>query len=143
MQFISPQQAEAKVAARHRVMVILWMAILASLFVLLILALAVPSSGTSNQTLTSTLLGLSLVAAIVSVGVKRHLLKQAIDKQELQPFMSAYVIAFALCESAALFGLLNHFATGSVYYRVQFSIAAIGMLLHFPKKDHVRAVSRI
>jgi hypothetical protein len=55
--------------------------------------------------------------------------------------MSAYIVSFALCESAALFALMDHFTTGSGYYRFGFILAAIGMLLHFPKKEHLRAVS--
>ena len=141
MQFINPQEAEAKVAARYRVLLIFWMAMLASLAFLLILALVVPGSGTPNQTLTFALLGIGLVAVIVSVLVKQSLLRQAIEKQQLQLLVNAYVIGFALCESAALFGLMDHFVTGSVYYRISFIVAALGMLVHFPKKDHVRAAS--
>ncbi len=52
---------------------------------------------------------------------------------------NAYVISFALCEATGIFGLLDHFVTGSHYYCIAFAVAAVGMLLHFPKKDHVRA----
>ena len=141
MQFINPQEAEAKVAARYRVILIFWTAMLGSLAFLLILALVVPGSGTPNQTLTFALLGIGLTVVIIPVIVKQSLLRQSIEKQQLQLLVNTYVISFALCESAALFGLMDHFVTGSVYYPIAFIIAAVGMLLHFPKKDHVRAVS--
>lgn len=141
MELINPQEAEAKVAARYRVMLILWIAMLASVSVLLVVAIVTPSSGTPNQTLSFLLLGVGLVAVIVSLVLRLKFLKQAIEKQQLQSLLNAYVIGFALCEAAALFGLMDHFTTGSGYYRYAFMVAAGGMLLHLPKKDHVRAVS--
>ncbi len=139
MQFINPQEAESKVAARYRVILILWIAMLVSLGVLLVLALVLPGSGRANQMLSFSLLGIGLVAVIVSVLVKQSLLRQSIEKQQLAPLLNAYVISFALCEAAGIFGLLDHFVTGSHYYCIAFAVAAVGMLLHFPKKDHVRA----
>lgn len=141
MALINPQEAEAKVAARYQVMLILWIAMLTSLSVLLVVAIVTPSSGTPNQTLSFFFLGVGLVAVIVSLVLRLRLLKQAIEKQQLQSLMSAYIIGFALSEAAGIFGLMDHFTTGSGYYRFAFIVAATGMLLHFPKKDHVRAVS--
>ena len=69
------------------------------------------------------------------------MLKKAIEKQQLQALMSAYIVSFALCESAAFFALMDHLSTGSGYYRFGFILAAIGMMLHFPQKQHLRAVS--
>ena len=140
-QLINPQEAEARVAARYRVFLILWIAILASISVFLILALVVPGSGSPNQTLTFALLGVSLVAVSFSVLLRFRLVQQATENQQLQSLLSAYIIGFALCESAAIFGLLDHFLTGSSYYRFAFVIAALGMLSHFPKKEHLRAIS--
>jgi hypothetical protein len=141
MNLINPQEAEAKVAARYRVVLILWIAMLASISALLIVALVTPGSGTPNQTLSFLLLGFGLIVVIVSLVLRLKLIKQAIEKQQLQSLLSAYIVGFALCESAALFGLMDHFTTGSGYYRWAFLVAATGMLLHHPKKDHVRAVS--
>ena len=95
MQFINPQEAEAKVAARYRVIVIFWTAMLGSLAFLLILALVVPGSGKPNQTLTFALLGIGLTVVIISVIVKQSLLRQSIEKQQLQLLVNTYVISFA------------------------------------------------
>ena len=140
-QLINPQEAEARVAARYRVLLTLWIAMLVSLSTFLVVVLVVPGSGQPNQTLTFALLGVGLVAVIVSVVLKSKLLKQAIEKQQLQSLVNAYLLGFALCEAAAIFGVLDHFVTGSVYYAFAFITAAIGMLLHFPKKEHLRAVA--
>ena len=141
MQLISPQEEEAKVAARYRVFLVLWIAILISVVLFLVLALAVASTGVANPMLSYSLLGIGLIVVIVSVLLKNRLVKQAIEKHEIQSLQSAYIIGMALCESAALFGLLDHFVTGSNICWFTFLLAATGMLLHFPKKDHLRAVA--
>jgi F0F1-type ATP synthase membrane subunit c/vacuolar-type H+-ATPase subunit K len=141
VQLISPQEAEAKVAARYRVFLVLWMAILTSVVLFLALALAVAGTGVANPMLSYSLLGIGLIVVIVSVLLKQRLVKQAIEKREIQSLQSAYIIGMALCESAALFGLLDHFVTGSNICWFTFLFAATGMLLHFPKKDHLRAVA--
>jgi F0F1-type ATP synthase membrane subunit c/vacuolar-type H+-ATPase subunit K len=141
VQLISPQEAEAKVAARYRVFLVLWMAIFTTVVLFLALALVVASTGVANPMLSYSLLGISLIVVIVSGLLKHRLVKQAIAKREIQSLQSAYIIGMALCESAALFGLLDHFVTGSNIYWFAFLFAATGMLLHFPKKDHLRAVA--
>jgi hypothetical protein len=141
MQLTNPQEVEAKVDARYRVFLILWVAILISIGILFALALFIPSSGRGDQTFSIILLGLGFATVSTSFVFKQQMLKRAIDKQQLQALMSAYIISFALCESAALFALMDHFTTGSGYYRFGFILAAIGMVLHFPRKDHLRAVS--
>lgn len=141
MQFINPQEAEAKVAARYRVFLVLWFGIFMSIVLFLVLALAVTSTGAANPMFSYSLAGIGLTVVIVSVLLKNRLLKQALEKREVQSLQSAYIIGMALCESAALFGLLDHFVTGSNICWFNFLFAVTGMLLHFPKKDHLRAVS--
>lgn len=141
MQLTNPQEVEAKVDARYRVFLILWVAILISIGILFALALFIPSSGKGDQTFSIILLGLGFATVSTSFVFKQQMLKKAIEKQQLQALMSAYIVSFALCESAALFALMDHFTTGSRYYRFGFILAAIGMVLHFPRKDHLRAVS--
>ena len=141
MQFDNPQEAEAKVAARYRVFLVLWIGIFMSVVLFLFLALALASTGVANPMLSYSLVGIGLVVVVVSVLLKQRLVKQAIEKREIQSLQSAYIIGMALCESAALFGLLDHFVTGSNTSWFSFLFALTGMLLHFPKKDHLRAVS--
>ena len=140
-QVISPLQAEERVAARYRVFLFLWIAILTSMSILFALAVFLPSSGTANETFSFALLGTAFVTVVMSLFIKQQMVKKAIDQQQVAVLMNAYIISFALCESAALFGLLDHFVSGSGYYRFSFIMAALGMLLHFPRKDQVRAAS--
>ena len=136
----NPQEIEARVEARYRVFLILWIAILASMAFLFTLAtIAANVNPTANPTLSFALLGVAVGVVIVSILFKQRAVNRAIDKRDVVALQSGYITSFALCEAAALFGLLDHFVTGSKYSYFSFAIAALGMLLHFPKKDHVRA----
>jgi hypothetical protein len=46
-------------------------------------------------------------------------------------------MAWAITEVAALLGLLDFFLTTDRYYYVLLIIAALGLLLHFPRREHV------
>ena len=114
---------------------------LMSLGIFLSLAVFVPGSGSPNRTMSYAFFGISMVLVIASLLIKQRQLKQAIEKRQVALLQNAYILGFALCEAAALFGLLDHFVTGSNNYRYMFALAVFGMLVHFPKKDHVRSVS--
>jgi F0F1-type ATP synthase membrane subunit c/vacuolar-type H+-ATPase subunit K len=141
MQPNSPQEIEARVNARFRIFLTLWAAILASIMLLTVFAVAVPSKGLPNPILSYSLLVVCLTVVTVSLLLKQRLVQQAIEKSSVESLQTALVLSLALCESAALFGLFAHFVTGSKTSWFAFAIAVAGVLLHFPNKDHVRAVS--
>ena len=141
MQTVSPQELEARVESRYRVFLILWVALFISVMLFLALAVAVGSNGSPNPALSYGLLSFGLTMAVVSFVLKLQLARKAIDKNDIAALQSAQIVSLALCESTALFGLLDRFTTASNTGWFLFAISAAGMLLHFPKKDHVRAVS--
>lgn len=141
MQLTDPKEAEAKIMARYQVLLILWIAMLVSLFIFFVMAFVIPSSAQPNATVSLVLLGASLLTVIGSMLLKNHFLKRAIEKQDLQLLQNAYVTGFALCDVSVLLGLFDHLAFNSRYFYFAFIVAAVGLLLHFPKPDHVRAVS--
>lgn len=141
MQFNNPQEAEARVAARYRVFLILWIAMLISLGFLLSLAVFVRGQGRPDRTMSYAFFGISIILVIASLLIKHRQLRQAMEKRQPALLQNAYILGFALCEAAALFGLLDHFVTGSNNYRFMFALAGFGMLVHFPRKEHVQAVS--
>jgi hypothetical protein len=55
----------------------------------------------------------------------------------------AYVVAFAFCEASALLGLVDHYLTGSNYYRLGFALGLLGIILHFPRKNYLLAASNM
>ena len=136
----NPQQIESTVEARHRIFLILWVAILGSMALLFTLSVAIANvNPAANPTLSFAFLGVAFTLVLVSFLIKQRAVKLAIEKRDVASLQSGYIVSFALCESAALFGLLDHFVTGSSYYYFSFALGALGMLLHFPKKDHIRA----
>lgn len=136
----NPQEIEAKVGTRYRVFLILWVAIFVSMAMFLGLTLVTANADrAANPTLSLALIGVALMLVISSFFVKQRIVQSAIEKRDVASLQSGYIVSFALCESAALFALLNHFITASTYYYFAFAIAFLGMLLHFPKKDHIRA----
>ena len=136
----SPQEIEARMEGRYRVFLILWVAMLISILLLLGLALATTSaSAAPNPTLSFGVLGTAFAMVVLSFLIKQRTVQRAIEKHDVASLQSGYIVSYALCESAALFGLFDHFVTGSKYSYFSFALAVAGMLLHFPKKDHVRS----
>jgi hypothetical protein len=72
----------------------------------------------------------------LSFVVKAKLLAQSAVQNRPDLATTAYVLAFALCEASALFGLVAHFTTGARASYYFFIPAALGFLLHFPRRQH-------
>jgi hypothetical protein len=123
--------------ARYRTLLILWFAICMSALMFLVLSRLTPIAAAENQKLTVLLNSLGAVPVALSFLLKQRALAKSIGTQQLDLVQSAYVLSFALCESSALLGLLNHFLTGSRYYYFAFLIAGVGLLLHFPQKQNL------
>ena len=131
-------QSESGIELRHRNILIIWAAILITvlLYILLIWMSPVPPDSDKSR-LALILTGLSIVPVAISFLVKQKLLAKSAELQNLGLVQQAYVVAFALAEMAVLLGVLIHFLTGSVYYVAAIAIGAIGILLHFPRKQHL------
>lgn len=138
---IDPQQVEAQVEARHKVFLILWFALFVSVMLLLVLALFASGKGLPNPTLSYALLGIGSMIVLGSFLLKQKLVQKAINNNDIVALQSAHIVVLALCESAALIGLFDRFVTASRTSWFLFGIAAVGILLHFPSKDNIRAVS--
>jgi len=123
--------------ARYRVLVILWFGIIMSVLMFLVVIVVVPTQVNKNPTLTLLLNGLGLVPVAASFLLKQVLLAQSAKQQRSDLVQTAYILSFALCEVAALLGLMDHFLTGSRYFYLGFMIAGFGLLLNFPRKRHL------
>jgi len=141
METISPQEMESRVAARYMTFLILWFAVLMSVTIFFVIAWIASGQGTPNPVMSYVLLAAGFSTVAVSFVLKQQLVRKAIEKTDVAALQSAQVIAMALCESAVLFGMLDRFVTASQTSWFLFAIGALGILLHFPKKDHIRAVS--
>ena len=131
-------QAESGVELRHRNILIVWAAILMFLPMYLVLVWVNPvPPDAEKSTLSLMLTGLSIVPVAISFLVKQKLLAKSAELQKLELVQQAYVVSFALCEAALLLGLVTYFVTGSPYYVAAIAIGALGLLMHFPRKQHL------
>jgi NADH:ubiquinone oxidoreductase subunit 2 (subunit N) len=144
MQPIERDDLEAKIDARFRVMLILWFALLSSVVVYFLVSLVIQrpnGDDGENRTLTFVLTVAGTFTVIVSTALKQRFLARSVDQQRLELVQTGYIVALALCEFAALLGLVDRMVTGNRYYYVLFVIALIGMALHWPRRDHLLAAS--
>jgi Mg2+/citrate symporter len=90
-----------------------------------------------NTSLSLTLICVGVAAVLVSFLIKSSLLSKAMEQQDVGMVQQAYVMAWAITEVAALLAMLDFFLTNDRYYYALLIIAALGLLLHFPRREAV------
>ena len=132
------------IEARLRVLFILWFAICTSvlLFLLVVVGHFAAARVDGNPRLSLILNSIAIVPAGLSFLLKQQMLNQAVAQQKLDLVQTAYIMAWALCEMSALLGLMDRLLNGSLYYYLGFIFAALGLLLHFPRKQHLLDASQ-
>jgi hypothetical protein len=132
-----------QVEIRFRTLLIIWGSILGTVGILFIFGyMAASESNGDPGILPWIALALAVAVVLFSFVVKARLLRNAERKQDLNGVASAYTVSFALCEAAALFGLVTRFVAGPVpFVYVMFGLAVAGLLAHIPRKEHVLAAS--
>jgi len=138
---MEPANSDPNISLRYRSLLTLWFAITMSVMMFLALVYVTDTRMTGNRTLTLVLEIVAVVPFGLSFLVKQRILAKAVAEQKLDLVQSGYIAAFALCEPAALLGLVDHFANGSPYFYVGFLFAGLGMLLHFPQKKYLLAAA--
>lgn len=130
-----PQTIEARI----RTIRILWFTMLMSIVMYFVFTLvAARREGLEpNPSLSLTLICAAMLMVLVAFVIKSKLLSNALGQQNTGMVQQAYVVAFAINEVAALLGLLDFFLTNDRYYFVLLIIAALGLLLHVPRREHV------
>ena len=140
---MQPVNQQTTLDARYRTIVILWFALFTSIGLFFLLTILVSSTVAINENriLSSSLLVVGTVTVLASYFIKKRLLAQSVSEQNIGLVQTGVVVAGALTESAALFGVLDYFATGNPYYYLLMIIAVIGSLLNFPRRAHLEAAS--
>lgn len=138
---MNPMNNQATLETRYRTMTILWFGLFSSIVMFFLLTLVTPAETVENRVLSLTFAVIGTLAVIASRIVKQKFLSQSVDKQDIRLVQTGMIVAAALCEVAAMLGLMDHFLTGNRYYYVLFIIAVIGTLLNFPRRDHLLAAS--
>jgi len=137
----------ADLDTRYRTMLILWFSLLMSVvmfFVMTIVIGPVPFNEERDAPSSVVLFALAAVGTflvVLSFAVKRKMLQRSIEKQGVMLVQQALVLACAMCEVSALFGVVERFMIGSGDHYLLFLVSAVGLALHFPKRNHLLAAS--
>ena len=131
----NPQAIEARILTMR----VLWFAMLTSVAVYFVFTLfTTRKEGLQpNPTISLTLVCVAVLMVLVSFVIKSKLLSNAVNQQNTVMVQQAYIVTWAITEVAALLGLLDFFLTTDRYYYVLLIIAALGLLIHFPRREHV------
>lgn len=131
---------------RYQTLLILWFAMLMNIGILFMVAfIAAPDrndvTGPSSKILTFAFAAVGAFLVVISFAVKRKFFARAVDQQDVSLVQKGLILALAICEVSAMIGLLERFVIGNRDYFVLFLLAAIGIALHFPKRDDLRSAN--
>ena len=140
---IDPKRAQMNIEARMRTVRTLWLALLLSIvmYYLFTIFAGRPENLQRNDTMSLALLIVGVSTVLVSFLIKKKLVNQAIEQRQTLQVQQGYLVAWVMCEVAALLGLLDFFLTSHPHFYVLFIVAAIGDLLHFPRREHFEQAS--
>ena len=130
---------QTEIELRIRTLRTLWFALLGSIGIYYGFTLVVERREglESNPSLSLSLMCVAILMVLVAFVIKAKLLSKALEQQSTGMVQQAYVVTWAITEIAALLGLIDFFVTNVRYYFVLLIIAALGVLLHFPRREHV------
>ena len=94
-----------------------------------------------NAAIVAALGFISITNILVSIGLRKKYLAQAVAEQNVGLVQTAMIIGCALTESASLFGLILGAVFGYQYFFVFSAIGIVGTTLHFPRRESVHAAS--
>jgi hypothetical protein len=98
--------------------------------------------GRGVRPLLYALAALALSAVAASFVVKAGFYGRAEKHQQPMLVQAGFTLAMALCESGVLLGLVGIFVTRNDAAYLLFALGALGMLLHFPRREQVEAAFR-
>jgi hypothetical protein len=132
---------------RYQTLIILWIGIASSIGLLFAFTFFVPIESGAQSTNPPSAVLLFVLAAVgtflvvLSFAVKRKILQASVEKQDVTMVQKALVVACAMCEATALLGFVGRFIVGTRDYLLLFLVAAVGIALHFPKRDQLKDAS--
>ncbi|MGH9943345.1 MAG: hypothetical protein ACRD9R_13430 [Pyrinomonadaceae bacterium] len=129
---------------RFRGLVLIWLAIISSVVMFFVVSRLLGPAAEEGVSATPPLFWVFAALGLATFGLsfllKSRLLAQARQQRRPEVVSTAYILAFALSEASALFGLVSHFVTRSPFSVYLFALAALGLLLHKPKQAHLSEV---
>jgi hypothetical protein len=122
--------------AEYRLRLTTWAAMLFSFITYFILAKALhPTSAGANPLLVRALMFVAVTIVAASFPLKNFFYNRARQSNSASLLRTGELIAFTLCEMAALFGLVVWFVAAAPQYYWFLILGAAGQLLHWPKRE--------
>src|SRR5450432_3572145 len=122
--------------AVYRIRLLSWAAMLSAIVMYFVLIRSVhPTKATPNPTLVPALLLLGVALVAASFPVKAYFFKRAHEAGNPKLGQTGELVALAICEMAALFGVLVWFLSGAPQYWWFLILGAAGQLLHWPQRQ--------
>ena len=137
---------EVDLDKRYQTILTLWAGLLMSIVMYFVFMrfiapeFATPSDSPNN----ALLIGMAVASAffvIASFFVKAKLLERSVEKQDAMLVQKAVIISCAMCEVAAVLGMVAGWIFTSRISYLLFLMAAAGVLLHFPRRSQLEAAS--
>ena len=139
------------VEGQYKTMIIIWAALLMSqvMFVVMLVFtkpnlfkfdFSKPVAGASGPMVLGFAVA-AVTAVLFSFAFRKRLNQRAVAAQDTGQVQSALIIALALCEASSLFGLTLAFAFDYQYFFLWFILGVLGMILHFPRREHLHAAA--
>ena len=141
---MQPLEVQTVGEPQYRSLVVVWLVFVISQVLFFALCLAISPGDDSGflYVLRWPIAVLGLTLVLESFRWKRRILFNSKKLDRPSEVNRAYIVAFALSEATALYGLMLRFAAFRYYY-VLFAAGAITTMLHFPRKNHVLAAYEI
>jgi hypothetical protein len=136
---MNQKDPQTSIEQRLRTMRTLWIGMLGSvgLYYVFTLFRGRSEDVEPNDKLSLILIAVALLTTLASFFIKSKLVARAVDQRQALLVQQGYIVAWAVAEFAALLGMLDFFLTAHPHYYILFIIAALGLLLHFPRREHV------
>jgi hypothetical protein len=138
---MSDPNPNSNIEGRYRTLIMLWAAMFISVLSFLLLINLLRVTPAPNPKLSFILNALGILPVTASFLIKISMLQKAVEARRPDLVHSAYVVAFALCEAAALLAVMSHFLTGSRDYYWGLGLGLFGIFLHLPQKKYLLAAS--
>jgi hypothetical protein len=131
---------------RHLTLLIIWGSFVFNIILFFLLANFVGAEQSRlapNNVMTFALMAGGTFMVFASLAFKRKMLRLASERGRPQSVSSAYIVAFAMCEVAALCGLVLRLTTSERLYYLLFIIAIAGLVFNLPRRDDVLNASPV
>jgi len=127
----------------HRLIVIVWAAMLVSLGPYLLITQVVPvNQAGPNSPLPVPLLAVAIAAVLGSVYFKSSLGSREGQARSLDKVRAGHIIAFVLCQLAGLLGLITFILSAWQRAWIFFAVSAAGFLINFPQREDFERAAR-